>query len=140
MDHLVRWTHYDSDIHCREVTVVYGQTEASPAITMHSPGDTLEQRSSTVGRAMPNTEVKIIDEGGPLFHGVKWANCYLVMSGYDEDAEATARTIDSEGWLHTGDLASMREDEHFRIRGRSKEMIFRGGREHLSCRDRDVPV
>jgi fatty-acyl-CoA synthase len=64
---------------------------------------------------------------GPLFHGVKWANCYLVMSGYDEDAEATARTIDSEGWLHTGDLASMREDEHFHIRGRSKEMIIRGG-------------
>jgi long-subunit acyl-CoA synthetase (AMP-forming) len=73
---------------------------------------------------------------GPLFHGVKWANCYLLMSGYDEDAEATAGTIDSEGWLHTGDLASMREDEHFHIRGRSKEMIIRGAKTFILPRSR----
>ncbi|MBV8842283.1 MAG: AMP-binding protein [Bryobacterales bacterium] len=120
-----------SEMHCEEVSVIYGQTEASPVITMHSPGDTLEQRSSTIGKAMPNAEVKIIDSTGataPLGQvGELCARGYLVMSGYDEDPEATARAIDSDGWLHTGDLAVMREDGHLHIRGRAKDMIIRGG-------------
>ncbi|MEP6963756.1 MAG: AMP-binding protein, partial [Acidobacteriota bacterium] len=121
----------NSEMHCSEVSVVYGQTEASPVITMHAPGDTLEHRSSTVGRAMPNVEVKIVDAAGatvPIGEvGELCARGYLLMSGYDQDPAATARAIDSDGWLHTGDLAVMREDGHFHIRGRSKEMIIRGG-------------
>jgi fatty-acyl-CoA synthase len=121
----------NSEMHCKEVSVVYGQTEASPVITMHTPGDTLEQRSSTVGKVMPNVEAKIIDSTGatvPLGEtGELCARGYLVMSGYDQDPEATARAVDSDGWLHTGDLAMMREDGHFHIRGRFKEMIIRGG-------------
>lgn len=121
----------NSEMHCKEVSVVYGQTESSPVITMHTPGDTLEQRSSTVGKVMPNAEVKIVDATGavvPLGEvGELCARGYLIMAGYDQDPEGTARAIDSEGWLHTGDLAIMREDGHFHIRGRSKDMIIRGG-------------
>jgi fatty-acyl-CoA synthase len=119
-------------MHCNEVCVVYGQTEASPVITMHSPGDTFEQRTSTVGKVVPNAEVKIVHPAtgqtvprGEL--GELCARGYLIMSGYDQEPEATARAIDTDGWLHTGDLAIMREDGHFHIRGRSKEMIIRGG-------------
>jgi fatty-acyl-CoA synthase len=66
------------------------------------------------------------------------ARGYLVMSGYDEDPEATARAIDCDGWLHTGDFASMREDGHFNIRGRSKEMIIRGGENIELARSPDL--
>ena len=121
----------NAEMHCQEVSVVYGQTEASPAITMHAFGDTLEQRSSTVGTAMPNTEVKVVGPDGttvPLGEvGELCTRGYHIMAGYDQDPDATARAIDAEGWLHTGDLALMREDGHFHIRGRSKEMIIRGG-------------
>jgi len=119
-------------MHCEEVNVIYGQTEASPVITMHRVGDTLEQRTSTIGRAGPNTEVKIVSpvtgETVPVGEpGELYARGYLVMSGYDREPEGTARAIDAEGWLHTGDLATMRQDGHFNIRGRAKEMIIRGG-------------
>jgi fatty-acyl-CoA synthase len=121
----------NSQMHCEEVSVVYGQTEASPVITMHSSGDTLEQRSSTVGTAMPNTEVKVVGLDGstaPLGEvGELCARGYHIMAGYDQEPAATASAIDADGWLHTGDLAVMREDGHFHIRGRSKEMIIRGG-------------
>ena len=122
----------NSEMHCEEVTVIYGQTEASPVITMHQAGDTLDQRSSTIGSAGPNTEVKIVSpltgECVPIGElGELCARGYLVMSGYDREPEATIRAIDPESWLHTGDLAIMREDEHFNIRGRAKEMIIRGG-------------
>jgi fatty-acyl-CoA synthase len=122
----------NTEMHCEEVTVIYGQTEASPVITMHQAGDTLEQRSSTIGSAGPNTEVKIIspltDETVPVGElGELCARGYLVMNGYDSEPDATARAIDSKGWLHTGDLATMRPDGHFNIRGRAKEMIIRGG-------------
>jgi fatty-acyl-CoA synthase len=120
-----------SEMHCEEVSVVYGQTEASPLITMHAAGDTLEQRSSTVGGVMANTEVKIIGLDGEILPrgevGELCARGYLIMAGYDQDPEATARSIDADGWLHTGDLAMMREDGQFHIRGRSKDMIIRGG-------------
>jgi fatty-acyl-CoA synthase len=121
----------NAEMHCEEVSVIYGQTEASPVITMHRPGDTLEQRSSTVGAAMANTEVKIIGQDGTIVPrgevGELCARGYLIMAGYDQEPEATARAVDAEGWLHTGDLAAMREDGHFHIRGRKKDMIIRGG-------------
>jgi len=122
----------NTGMHCEHVCVIYGQTEASPVITMHGPGDTVEQRTSTVGKAGSNTEVRIIDpvtgETLPIGElGELCARGYLLMSGYDRDPEATARAIDSEGWLHTGDLAVMRADQHVNIRGRAKDMIIRGG-------------
>ena len=122
----------NTEMHCEEVTVIYGQTEASPVITMHQKGDTLEQRSSTIGSAGPNSEVKILSpltgETVPVGElGELCARGYMVMSGYDRDPEATSRAIDAEGWLHTGDLATMLEDGHFNIRCRAKEMIIRGG-------------
>jgi fatty-acyl-CoA synthase len=121
-----------SDMHFHEVCVIYGQTEASPLITIHAPGDTADQRATTVGRAGPNSELKIISpttgETVPLGElGELCARGYMVMLGYDGEPEATARTLDSEGWLHTGDLAVMRADGHINIRGRSKEVIIRGG-------------
>jgi fatty-acyl-CoA synthase len=114
-----------NEMHCPDITIAYGQTEASPAITMSSAGDPLEVRVSTVGSAMPETEVMIdapIGEQGELC-----TRGYLVMKGYDGEEEATARAIDSEGWLHTGDLAVMRADGNFKITGRAKDMIIRGG-------------
>jgi fatty-acyl-CoA synthase len=121
-----------TDMHCGELTICYGQTESSPVITMSATDDSVETRVSTVGRALPNTEVKIVDaasgETAPLGEqGELCTRGYLVMKGYDDDPKATAATIDSEGWLHTGDLATMREDGCFRITGRAKDMISRGG-------------
>jgi fatty-acyl-CoA synthase len=121
-----------TDMHCSEMTIAYGQTESSPVVTMSSPTDDIETRVSTVGRAMPETEIKIVvpDSGTVLDTGQRGELCargYMVMKGYDGEPEATARTIDSEGWLHTGDLAVMRADGCFHIAGRIKEVIIRGG-------------
>jgi fatty-acyl-CoA synthase len=121
-----------SDMHCEEVCVIYGQTEASPMITIHAPGDNFEQRTSTVGRPGPNSEVKIISpltgETVPVGElGELCSRGYMVMIGYDGEPDATACAVDAEGWLHTGDLAVMREDGHVNIRGRAKELIIRGG-------------
>jgi len=121
-----------TEMHCSEMTIAYGQTESSPVITMSATDDDLAMRVSTVGRAMPGTEVKIVarDNNATLPVGECGELCtrgYLVMNGYDRDPEATARAIDSEGWLHTGDLATMRLDGCFHIAGRLKEMIIRGG-------------
>ncbi len=120
------------EMHCTELTICYGQTESSPVITQSATDDNLEVRVATVGRAQPATEVKIVDTGTgetvPV--GVQGELCtrgYLVMKGYDDDPAATAKVIDSDGWLHTGDLATMREDGCFRITGRAKDMISRGG-------------
>jgi fatty-acyl-CoA synthase len=127
------------EMHCREMTIAYGQTEASPVITQSSTGDSLELRVSTVGRAMPCTEVRIADPvtNETVELGQQGELCtrgYLVMKGYDGDPENTARAIDAERWLHTGDLATMRPDGCFRITGRAKEMIIRGG-ENISPRE-----
>jgi fatty-acyl-CoA synthase len=121
-----------SEMHCRNVSIVYGQTEASPVITMSAPGDSIDLRVTTVGSSLPNVETKIIDPAtGHLKavgeQGELCARGYLVMKGYDGEVEATARTIDSEGWLHTGDLGVMLEDGHVKITGRAKEMLIRGG-------------
>jgi fatty-acyl-CoA synthase len=120
-----------TEMHCPEMTIMYGQTESSPVITSSAVDDSLEHRVSTVGRACPNTEVKIVSESGATVpvgeQGELCARGYLVMAGYDQDPEATARAIDEEGWLHTGDLAMMRPDGYFRVTGRAKDMIIRGG-------------
>ncbi|MGH7069014.1 MAG: AMP-binding protein, partial [Acetobacteraceae bacterium] len=119
------------DMHCPQITIAYGQTEASPAITGSGIGDSVEARVGTVGVPYPNTEIKIIDGGGRTVpveeQGELCARGYLVMKGYDGDAQATARAIDGDGWLHTGDLATMRPDGRVRITGRLKDMIIRGG-------------
>lgn len=120
------------EMHCPQITICYGQTESSPVSTMSSIDDPLELRCTTVGRAMPATEVKIVDPrtGETLPAGEPGELCtrgYLVMRGYDADDEATAKVIDEDGWLHSGDLAVMRPDGCFRMAGRLKDMILRGG-------------
>src|SRR5580700_1597468 len=119
------------DMHCPQMTIIYGQTESSPTITAASVDDSLERRVSTVGAACPSTEVKIAGpDGATVPIGEQGELCtrgYLVMKGYDKEPEATARAIDKDGWLHTGDLATMRPDGYFRITGRLKDMIIRGG-------------
>ena len=112
--------------------VLYGQTESSPIITMAHPDDPYEICVRTIGLPLLNTEVKIVSPitGKTLPAGEQGELCtrgYHVMKGYDEEPQATARAIDAEGWLHTGDLAVMETNEHFHITGRSKEMIIRGG-------------
>jgi fatty-acyl-CoA synthase len=121
-----------NEMHCPEITIAYGQTESSPVITMSATDDAVDVRVATVGRAAPETEVKIVarDDGATLNVGERGELCtrgYLVMKGYDSEPEATERAIDSEGWLHTGDLATMRADGCFHIAGRLKEIIIRGG-------------
>mgnify|MGYP001089914190 CR=1 FL=1 len=120
------------DMHCREITIAYGQTESSPVITQTRTDDAIERRVATVGRALPGVEVKIVDPacGDELPVGVQGELCtrgYLVMKGYYKMAEATAQAIDADGWLHTGDLAVMDEHGYCRITGRIKDMIIRGG-------------
>jgi fatty-acyl-CoA synthase len=120
-----------SDMHCPEMTIGYGQTEASPLITIADCRGSFETRVATIGSAGANIEVKIVDPVGETLpigeQGELCARGYMVMKGYDQDPEATARAVDREGWLHTGDLATMRADGFFRITGRLKDMIIRGG-------------
>jgi len=121
-----------TEMHCPEITIGYGQTESSPLITMSEVDDDLETRVSTVGRAAAETEVKLVapGSGATVEIGERGELCtrgYLVMKGYDGDPEATASAVDPQGWLHTGDLATMRPDGAFHIAGRIKEMIIRGG-------------
>ena len=120
-----------SDMHCAEMTIAYGQTEASPLITIADCRGSFETRVATIGSAGANIEVKIVDPSGETLpigeQGELCGRGYMVMKGYDNDSEATARAVDKEGWLHTGDLAAMRPDGYFRITGRLKDMIIRGG-------------
>jgi fatty-acyl-CoA synthase len=119
------------DMQCEGMTVGYGQTESSPVITMSAVHDSLERRVSTVGQACANTEVKIVSANGETVpageQGELCTRGYLVMKGYDQDLEATRCAIDEDGWLHTGDLATMDVHECFRITGRAKDMIIRAG-------------
>ncbi|HWC98280.1 MAG TPA: AMP-binding protein [Candidatus Sulfopaludibacter sp.] len=119
-------------MHIPELTIIYGQTEASPGITMSHAHDALELRVKTVGTALPNTEVQIVhpETGARLPLGEQGELCargYLVMKGYDADPASTAQAVDPEGWLHTGDLAMLRPDGYFSFRGRAKDTIIRGG-------------
>ena len=115
-----------------EVTICYGQTEASPVITQTRTDDPLELKVETIGKALPNVEVKIVQPGTNHelpFHaqGELCTRGYHVMKGYYNNPEATKEAIDEEGWLHTGDLAVMDENGYCRITGRLKDMIIRGG-------------
>jgi fatty-acyl-CoA synthase len=120
-----------SEMHMEDILIAYGQTELSPINNMTLPNDTLERRTETVGRAMPWVEIKVVDEEGRVVPvGEKGEICtrgYSVMQGYWNDEERTAETIDSAGWLHSGDIATMDEAGYVRIVGRIKDMIIRGG-------------
>ena len=115
-----------------EITIAYGQTESSPVITQTRTNDPLELRVETVGKALPEVEVKIVKPGTmeEVPRGVQGELCtrgYHVMDGYYKNPDATREAIDSEGWLHTGDLAVMDENGYCRVTGRLKDMIIRGG-------------
>ena len=115
-----------------EIVIVYGQTEASPGCTMTRTDDSIELRVSTVGRSFPFVETKIIDpatnkELPPGVPGEFIARGYNIMQGYYKMPEATAQAIDRDGWLHTGDLATVDENGYYKITGRIKDMIIRGG-------------
>lgn len=116
----------------KEIVITYGQTEASPGTTMSDTTDTIEQRVATVGRALPEVECKIVDPetGEDLpdeVTGEFVARGYNIMKGYYKMPEATAAAIDKDGWLHSGDLACRTADGYYRITGRLKDMIIRGG-------------
>ncbi len=116
----------------KEITIVYGQTEASPGCTMSSTDDSIETRVNTVGRALPNIECKIVnpetnEEVPDETVGEFVARGYNLMKGYYKMPNETAQAIDEGGWLHTGDLAMRLPDGNFRITGRLKDMIIRGG-------------
>lgn len=116
----------------KEITICYGQTESSPVITQTTVTDSIERKVETVGRPHPHVEVKIINpvtgEESPLFEqGELCTRGYLVMKGYYNMPDATNDAIDGEGWLHTGDLATMDEEGYIKITGRLKDMIIRGG-------------
>ncbi|WP_226087899.1 MULTISPECIES: AMP-binding protein [Mesobacillus] len=115
-----------------EITIAYGQTESSPVITQTRTNDPLELRVETVGKALPEVEVKIVKPGTmeEVPRGVQGELCtrgYHVMDGYYKNPDATREAIDGEGWLHTGDLAVMDENGYCRVTGRLKDMIIRGG-------------
>jgi len=122
----------NDEMNMKEVTIAYGQTETSPVITQTPHDGSLEMRTTTVGPPIPHTEVKIVspETGRMVPVGEQGELCcrgYQVMRGYYNNPEATAETIDEAGWIHTGDLALMREDGTFKITGRIKNMIIRGG-------------
>jgi fatty-acyl-CoA synthase len=121
-----------NQMHASEITIAYGQTESSPVITQTRTDDAIELRVATVGRALPDVEVKIVDieTGETLPPGKQGELCtrgYLVMKGYYKMPEETAKAIDADKWLHTGDLAIMDEHGYCKITGRIKNMIIRGG-------------
>jgi fatty-acyl-CoA synthase len=119
-------------MYCSEMTIAYGQTEASPVITQTRFDDSIERRVSTVGRALPHTEVKIVDavtqrivaRGEP---GELCTRGYPVMKGYFKNLKASREVLDEDGWLHTRDLATMDEEGYVKITGRVRDMIIRGG-------------
>jgi len=120
------------DMGASEMCITYGQTEASPGITMTRTTDSLELRVGTVGRALPEVEVKIIDPvtGDEVERGIQGELCtrgYHVMKGYYKNPEASEKAVDKDKWLHTGDLAIMDENGYCKITGRIKDMIIRGG-------------
>lgn len=119
-------------MHMPEICITYGQTEASPATTMSKVTDSIEKRVNTVGQAIYGVECKIVDpETGKDLpddtDGEFVARGYNIMKGYYKMPEATAAAIDSDGWLHTGDLARRTSDGYYKITGRIKDMIIRGG-------------
>ena len=121
-----------SDMHMEEVTICYGMTETSPVSTQTGVDDPIDKRVGTVGRVHPHVEVKVIDpsSGHAVAVGETGELCtrgYSVMLGYWNDAERTAESIDTAGWMHTGDLATMDDEGYVNIVGRIKDLIIRGG-------------
>lgn len=120
-----------SKMHMRHVTICYGMTETSPVSFQSNVDDPLEQRVSSVGRIHPHVEVRIVDPTGqPVPVGAQGellTRGYSVMQGYWGEAEQTAASIDEEGWMHTGDLATIDGNGYCAITGRVKDMILRGG-------------
>ncbi|MCX2783123.1 AMP-binding protein [Microbulbifer thermotolerans] len=119
-------------MHMREVQIAYGMTETSPVSTQTAADDPFDKRVTTVGRTQPHLESKIIDpaSGETLPRGAIGELCtrgYSVMLGYWNNDEATRAAIDDDGWMHTGDLATMDEDGYIQIAGRIKDMVIRGG-------------
>ena len=115
-----------------DIVSVYGQTESAPGSTMSACGDPLDLRCNTVGYAFPHIECKIIDPetGEEVPDGVNGEFCsrgYNTMKGYYKMPEATAQAIDKDGWLHFGDLAVCDENGYYKVTGRLKDMIIRGG-------------
>jgi fatty-acyl-CoA synthase len=121
-----------SDMHMTEVSIAYGMTETSPVSTQTRGDDDLERRTATIGCVGPHLEIKIVDpeSGQTVPRGEAGEFCtrgYSVMLGYWRDPDKTAESIDGDGWMHTGDLAVMREDGYCNIVGRIKDMVIRGG-------------
>ena len=118
-------------MHMKDVTIAYGMTETSPVSFQSSPEDPIERRVSTVGRVQPHLEVKIVDsEGKTVPIGEPGELCtrgYSVMLGYWDDDEKTAQAVDKDGWMHTGDLATLDAEGYGNIVGRIKDMVIRGG-------------
>ncbi|MDK2793093.1 MAG: fatty-acyl-CoA synthase [Deferribacteres bacterium] len=115
-----------------EITIVYGLTEASPGLTMTKIDDPVEKRVETVGKEMPGAEIKIVnpeteEECPANVQGELWARGYNIMRGYYKMEEATKHAFSNDGWLRTGDLAVKTEDGYYKITGRIKDMIIRGG-------------
>jgi fatty-acyl-CoA synthase len=120
-----------SKMHMSEITIAYGMTETSPVSFQSSRDDPIELRVSTVGRIQPHLEVKVVDlEGRTVPHGEPGELCtrgYSVMLGYWNDEARTREAVDAQGWMHTGDLATIDDDGYCRIVGRIKDMVIRGG-------------
>lgn len=120
------------EMHCAEILIGYGETEASPLTHLTSRDDSIARRIETVGTNLPHQEVKVVslDNGRTVATGEVGEICFRghhVMRGYYGDPDATRKAIDANGWLHSGDLGSMDRDGYLRITGRLKEMIIRGG-------------
>ena len=129
---LMRRAAQPDEMNMRGIVSVYGQTESSPGSTMSAWTDPLDVRTNTVGYAFPHVRCKVIDpdtglEVGPGVNGEFCSKGYNTMKGYYKMPQATKDTVDGDGWLHSGDLACMDEDGNFRITGRLKDMIIRGG-------------
>jgi fatty-acyl-CoA synthase len=121
-----------SRMNMREVSIVCGMTETSPVSTQTALDDPIDKRVETVGRAHHHTEIKIVnpETGEVVPRGTAGEQCtraYSVMLGYWENPDATCQAIDEEGWMHTGDLATMDDEGYVRIVGRIKDMVIRGG-------------
>jgi len=121
-----------NDMHCHEITIAYGLTETSPVFTMTTTDDPPEIRAETVGKAMPHAEVRVInpdtgEECDPGQIGELCCRGYQVMKGYYKMPEATEEAIDADGFLHSGDLGTVDEQGYYRVTGRIKDMIIRGG-------------
>lgn len=120
------------DMHCKEILIGYGETEASPLTHLTTRDDSIERRINSVGKNLPHQEVKVVDleSGKTVLIGEIGEICfrgYHIMKGYYGDPEATSKALDENGWLFSGDLGKMDKEGYVKITGRLKEMIIRGG-------------